>query len=557
MTPPTGTSVLIVGGGPVGLAAAVELGTRGIDCVVLEPRATISSQRPRAKTTSVRTMEHFRRWGIADRIRAAAALPVSWSQRVVVATGLLGPELTSFDDCFGLSVTKTEMFAESGQQIPQPAVERVLRDVVSELPTVRLAVGWSLGSLTESGHQVVVEAVAADGARWSITAQYVLGCDGGNSRTRECLGIPMVGPIDARQNTTFVFRAPGLAEQVPHSPAVHYWIFNARAVGAFGRFDLTDTWWMSSPSSDRDPALTMRGLLGSDGRIDVDYEILCTDTWQARMQLAQTFHTDRVFLVGDAAHLTPPWGGHGFNTGIGDAVNIGWKLAATLQGWGGHRLLHSYGAERRAIAASTITAATANMTAMRHCAATSDELDAVGPVGDRARRALGEVIHRAMDAEFHSLGLVLGYEYTDSPHIVYDDTSGIERNWDPTVYIPSTRPGARLPHSWLADGRSVYDTLGTGLTLLTFEGTGSVAIVDAARRQGIPLAVVDLSDVDLCCDDQADMLLVRPDQHIAWRGKQMPPDSVDVILDRILGRGTVSSLTNISAATGETSEACR
>jgi 2-polyprenyl-6-methoxyphenol hydroxylase-like FAD-dependent oxidoreductase len=543
MIPPTSTSVLIAGGGPVGLAAAVELGTRGIDCVVLEPRATVSSQRPRAKTTSVRTMEHFRRWGIADRIRAAAALPVSWSQRIVVATGLLGHELTSFDDCLGLSTKKTDIFAESGQQIPQPAVELVLRDVVGELATVSLAVGWSLQSLTESDHEVVVDAVAADGTRWPITAQYVLGCDGPNSRTRECLGIPMVGSTDARKHTTIVFRAPGLAEQVPHGPAVHYWIFNARAVGVFGRFDLAETWWMGSVSSDRDPAMTIGDLLGSDGpdgRTEFDYEILCTDTWQARMQLAETFHTNRVFLVGDAAHLTPPWGGHGFNTGIGDAVNIGWKLAATLQGWGGHRLPHSYGVERRAIAAETITAATAHMTAMRDRAINGDE-DATGPAGDHARRALGEAIHRAIYPEFHSLGLVLGYEYIDSPNIVYDDASGIERDQDPTVYAPSTRPGARLPHCWFPDGRSLYDTLGTGLTLLAFEGADSAAVVNAARRQGISLTLVDLGDIDLCPDDHAPLLLVRPDQHIAWRGKEMPPDSVDVILDQALGRHSVQT----------------
>jgi 2-polyprenyl-6-methoxyphenol hydroxylase-like FAD-dependent oxidoreductase len=539
MSLPTSTSVLIAGGGPVGLAAAIELGTRGIDCVVLEPRETVSSQRPRAKTTSVRTMEHFRRWGIADRIRAAAALPVSWSQRIVVATGLLGPELTSFDDCLGLSATKTDMFAESSQQIPQPIVERVLRDVVSELPTVKFAAGWSLRSLAESGDEVVVKAIAADGTQWQLTAQYVLGCDGPNSRTRECLGIPMIGPTDTHRNTTIVFRAPGLAEQVPHGPAVHYWIFNARAAGAFGRLDLADTWCMLSAASDRDPAMTMRDLLGTDAPLDFDYEILCTDTWQAKMQLAQTFHTERVFLVGDAAHLTPPWGGHGFNTGVGDAVNVGWKLAATLQGWGGHRLLHSYSAERRAIAVDTVAAATANMTAMRGSAIAGD-LDATGPAGEHARRALGEVIHHAMKAEFRSLGLVLGYQYTDSPNIVYDDISGFERDWDSTVYVPTTRPGARLPHGWLADCRSLYDTLGIGLTLLTFEGADSAAAVDAARRQGIPLTVVDLSNIDLCRDDPAPALLVRPDQHIAWRGKQLSADSVDIIFDQVLGRGGIN-----------------
>jgi hypothetical protein len=191
------------------------------------------------------------------------------------------------------------------------------------------------------------------------------------------------------------------------------------------------------------------------------------------------------------------------------------------------------------------------MTVMRQCAATSG-LDATAPAGDHARRALGEAIHRAMDAEFHSLGLVLGYRYTDSPNIV-DDTSGTDLDRDPMEYVPSTQPGARLPHKWLTDGRSLYDTLGTGLTLLTFEGVETTAIVDAAGRQGIPLTVIDLGDIDLCADDQAPLVLVRPDQHIAWRGKQLPPDSVDAILEQVLGRRAVRPLTRISAVTGETS----
>jgi 2-polyprenyl-6-methoxyphenol hydroxylase-like FAD-dependent oxidoreductase len=535
MALPTTTSVLIVGGGPVGLAAGVELGTRGIDCVVLEPRETVSFLRPRAKTTSARTMEHFRRWGIADKIRAAAALPVSWSQRVVVATSLLGPELTHFDDCFGLSAVRTDIVAEPGQIIPQPAVERVLRDVVSELPDVTLALGWSLHWLTESDDEVVAETVAPDGTFRRITAQYVLGCDGGNSRTRQCLGISMQGPTDARKTTSIVFRAPGLAQLVPHGPAVQYWIFNARAAGGFGRFDLADTWWAGTmlPSPDADTIAALRDLLGPNAPEDLDCEILCTDAWQARMQVAESFQTDRVFLVGDAAHLNPPQGGHGFNTGVGDAVNVGWKLAATLQGWGGHRLLRSYGAERRAIAVDTIAAATANVSAMRNIRVT-DDAEVAGPAGDRTRRALGDAIHDAMHPEFHSLGLVLGYEYPTSPVIAHDDASGTASDLDSVVYVPTTRPSARLPHVWLADGRSLYDTLGTGMTLLRFEGTAS-AVADAAHRRGIPLEVVDLREVDLGQDDRTSALLVRPDQHIAWRGGELSADSADIVLDRVLG----------------------
>jgi 2-polyprenyl-6-methoxyphenol hydroxylase-like FAD-dependent oxidoreductase len=489
-------------------------------------------------------MEHFRRWGIADRIRAAAPVPVSWSQRVVAATSLLGAGLTHFEGAFGLSAVRTDMFAEPGQMIPQPAVEQVLRDAAGDLPNVRFALGWSLHSVTESHDEAVAEAAGPDGTVRRIAAQYVLGCDGGDSRTRRSLGIPMLGSSETRNNTSIVFRAPGLAELVPHGPAVQYWIFNLRAGGAIGRFDLADTWWSGVhrladglPPAQDNPAAAVRELLGPNAPADLDLEILSTNIWQARMQVAETFHTGRVFLVGDAAHLNPPEGGHGFNTGVGDAVNIGWKLAAALQGWGGQQLLHSYGAERRAIAVDTIAAAGGNRSRMRSIRITGD-LDAAAPAGEWARRALGERIHYAMYPEFNSLGLVLGYEYTDSPVIAYGDTSEAGPGQDSTVYVPATRPGVRLPHTWLPNGQSLYDTLGTGLTLLTFGGSDSSAMAEAARRRGVPLAISGLGGLDLGQDDQTSALLVRPDQHIAWRGGQLSRHSADAVLDRVLGGET-------------------
>lgn len=535
MKPPPNTPVLIAGGGPVGLAAAVELGTRGVECVVLEPRESVNFLRPRAKTTSIRTMEHFRRWGLAERVREAAPLPVSWAQDAVFCTNLLGQEITRFSDCFGLTPTRTDAYAESGQQIPQSIVEQVLRQAVDVLPSVTFASGWSLDTLTETADGVLVDAVAGDGTTQRITARYVLGCDGVASRTRECLGARLLGPQDGMRNLSIVFRAPALAQRVPHGPAVHYWVFNPGITGVLGRFDLEDTWWagVSGRGDDADPAALVDELVGAP----TECEILSTDVWNARMQLADRFQTDRVFLVGDAAHLNPPWGGHGYNTGIGDAVNIGWKLAATLQGWGGPELPLSYQPERRGVAEQTIAETTANMRAVQQIRpASTPDGASMDP------QAIAQLIRRGMEAEFHSLGLVLGYHYENSPVIVRDDEAadhaGHQQADDPTVYSPSTRPGARLPHSWLDDGRSLYDVVGPGLTLMDLGGdTVTVeSIVESARRRGVPMAVVDMRDSELAADSKASLLIVRPDQHVAYRASRTSPaEPADIVLDQILG----------------------
>jgi 2-polyprenyl-6-methoxyphenol hydroxylase-like FAD-dependent oxidoreductase len=537
VTLPTTTSVLIAGGGPVGLATAVELGTRGVDCVVLEPRAELTFLRPRAKTSSVRTMEHFRRWGLADHIRKAANLPVAFSQEAVVCASLLGREITRFGDCFGLAPQQRAEFAESGQQVAQPIVEKVLRDAVADLPTVTFAVGWAVRSLAEDADAVVVEAAGPDGASGRVAAQYVVGCDGPNSTVREAIGARLLGDADGRVNLNVVFRAPGLAERVPHGPAVHYWVFNPRITGVMGPFDLHGTWWAGiggagasdggQPSPERVADL-LAELVGER----VDGEVLCTDSWNARMQLADTVQTSRVFLAGDAAHLNPPWGGHGYNTGIGDAVNIGWKLAATLQGWGGAALPASYSPERRAVAEQTIADTTLNMRAVLSLRGITDP------------DAAASAIQQAMNGEFHSLGLVLGYEYANSPVIAYTDAEHprppLPHRHSLTAYTPSTRPGARLPHQWLPDGRSLYDTLGPALTLLRTTTNGGEAgcapLIDAAHRRAIPLAVADIPNPNPAYADVT-ALLVRPDHHIAWRSQntEVTPQSAHAILDHILG----------------------
>lgn len=240
---PQETEVLIVGGGPAGLSAAVELGRRGVRCLIVEPRLVVSRLRPRAKTTNVRTMEHFRRWGLADRIRGVAPLKVGWSQDIVFCTTLLGHEVMRFTNCLGLSPQRTDVFAESGQQIAQPLVEEVLREAVCDLESCHLCLGWSLHSLLQHDNGIRTTIVNERGEQRQVEASYVLGCDGTRSVVRAAIGVHYEGTSDQRPNFGMVFRAPGLAERLPHGPAVQYWVLNPACPGLLGRMDLEDMWW--------------------------------------------------------------------------------------------------------------------------------------------------------------------------------------------------------------------------------------------------------------------------------------------------------------------------
>ncbi len=532
---PGSTQVVVAGGGPVGLAAAIELGRRGIGCLVVEPRVTVSRARPRCKTVNVRSMEHLRRWGIADRLRSRAPLPPAWSQDAVFCTSLTGRELSRFTGVLGLA-PDGDRFPELGQQAPQYVLEELLRNVVRELPACRLATGTTVTDVEQDDAEVRVTVADAAGRRTVVTAAYLIGCDGPKSTVRERIGSAYTGDHALRPNFGMVFRAPDLWRHVRHGPAVHYWVVNPAVPALLGPIDQTGTWWIiafgvDQQTGERDAARLIDGAAGASAQATV----VSTDPWTARMQIVDRMRSGRVFLAGDAAHLNPPFGGHGLNTGLGDAVDLGWKLAAALDGWGGPALLDSYQIERRPIQERVIREATANM-AVTSRELLADNLEDDDAAGERARKAASERIQQTKRPEFHSLGLVLGIAIADSPVIRQGAPAG------------DFGPGTLLPHAWLGAGRSLYDELGDGFTLLLRRpGADYGAIEQAARLRGVPLKILDRRDRDRGTGGPA-LVLIRPDQYVAWAGTQEPEDGL-ALIDQVRGARAGRPVPQLTGAT--------
>lgn len=514
-TPSSATPVLIAGGGPVGLALAVELGLRGVDCVVVEPRLEPTRLRPRAKTLNTRTLEHFRRWGLAKRLRAAAPLPVSWSQDVCFRTSFLGEEIARFHGVLGLG--DDDVSPERGQQMPQYVLEEVLRTIVAELPTVDLRIGWRVLDIGRIGvESVEVHLANPDGASSRIGAQFLVGADGARSVVRAEIGAAYEGTTDLRPNTGIVFRSKELATCDAHQPAVQTWVLNQQTPGMMGPIDQDGLWWLiafgvDGTAEDLDVHRLVAGAIGRD----LPIEMISTDPWTARMELVDRCRSGRVFLIGDAAHLNPPFGGHGLNTGIGDAVDLGWKLGASLQGWGAAGLLASYEAERRPLHRRVIDEAAANMATLAP-ELLNEDLGASGPTGDAARQRAAARIEQTKRAEYFSLDLVLGHRYEDSP--VLPTTPSPEGSW-----ATQAAPGRRLPHRWVAPGVSTLDLVGQHHVVLSAGAADVAPLVAAASRSGVPLDVVrvDQSHLDAV---GSSVIVVRPDQVVAWCGESRSPE---------------------------------
>ncbi len=524
------TSVLIVGAGPAGLALAIELGHRGIDCLVVEQNNRVGLN-PRAKTTNVRTREHLRRWGIADDLRRASRLPADYSSDIVFVTRMNGPMLTKIENAMNFSPERNDLYSESGQWVPQYVLEEVMRTHAATLPSVTIRFGASFlnAQQDEQGVTATIESVAT-GEQYAVRSAYLVGADGSRSKVREVIGAEMQGAFGIAQNLNIQFRAPDLARLHSHPPAVMYWLVNGDTPAILGPMEDEGHWYFVMPRVEgKTSALDPKELIRQATGVDFELEILGSSPWTASSLIANKYAEERIFLAGDACHLHPPFGGYGINMGGADGVDLGWKLAAVLEGWGGQQLLASYEQERRPIHVQVIEEAVANYNALGNHL-TLPGLEAAGPVGDATRREAGDVIFAAKLREFKTLGVVLGYRYADSPIVVPDGT--VPPVQHPMIYRPSAYPGCLAPHLWLEDGTSLYDHFGAGLTLLAVGKNGAEELHRAeqlALSLGIPLKVLQLGDARLPRRYGAAFTLIRPDQHVAWRGERLLDDFATIL----------------------------
>lgn len=536
---PQHTQVLVSGAGPAGLALAIELGSRGIACTVIERNDRVGYA-PRAKTTHTRTREHMRRWGIADNLAAMAPFGIDYPSNIFFVTRLSGYRLAMIENAFNCAPERNELYSEHAQWVPQYRVEEVLRSHAASLPSVRILFNHEFVSATQTdaGVHCKVRDLAGD-REIDFECRYLVGADGSRSAIRDMIGAKMEGVHGLAQSYNIVFRAPGLAKAHSHGPGIMYWQINAEVRGVIGPMDKDDLWYFMPakvPDIVRLDTNAAADLIRRSTGIDLPYEILSADEWTASQFIADTYSNGRIFLIGDACHLHPPTGGYGMNMGISDSVDLGWKLAAVLQGWGGEEMLGSYEAERRPVHRRVIDEAVANHATLALHLVTP-ELEAATEEGTALRQQLGELLAKQRSREFRTLGVVLGYRYDNSP--ITAQEPGPVPNPPAGVYEPSARPGCVAPHAWLEDGRSLYDTFGAGFTMLGFgQGSDSEFASAAAEAEnlGIPLTAVRIDDPRVAALYKNSLALIRPDQHVAWRGDAWPGRS---ILEIASGRGRV------------------
>ncbi|MBL8378585.1 MAG: FAD-dependent oxidoreductase [Burkholderiales bacterium] len=541
------TEVLIVGAGPVGLTLAMCLAARGRAVAVVETRRHGEAPSVKCNHISARSMELFRRLGVSARLRGAG-LPEDFANDAVFRTSMIAPEFARIPiPCRRDRYTDTSgpdgwwPTSEPPHRINQIYFEPILFEHAASQPGVRIFNRTRVTGFTQDDEGVNAELLDLEtGTARSMRARYLVGCDGGGSTVRNALGIRLEGTAVVQRVQSTCLRAPGLLQRIPDRPSWNTYVINPRRCGTVFAIDGRDTWLIHNhlnphepdfDSVDRDESL--RHILGVGP--EFPYEIVSKEDWVGRRLVAPRLRDKRVFIAGDAAHVWVPYAGYGMNAGIADAAHLAWLLAARMEGWATESALDAYEAERQPITEQVSRFAMDHAQHMiRARGAVPPDIEAPGPAGDALRARVGREAVELNMQQFCCAGLNFGYYYADSPLIVADGEA--PPAYSMGDFTPSTAPGCRAPHFWLADGRSLYDAFGPGYTLLRLDAACDVApLLGAARDGRMPLHLLDPVPRDALPEAYRHRLVMcRADQHVVWRGDQLPA-SPAALIDRLRG----------------------
>ena len=542
----TASDVLIVGAGPVGLTLAIDLAWRGIGVTVVETRAPAAPPEPKCNHVAARTMEIFRRLGIAEKVRNAG-LPADYPHDISYRTSFTGQELTRIPiPCRRDRYTATDgpdcnwPTPEPPHRINQIFLEPILFEHAAAQSRIHIVNRTSVEDIVVEDTSAQVSLRELDsGAVRRLSCRYLIGCDGARSVVRKAIGAELSGDaIIQRVQSTYI-RAPGLIDLQQSERAWGTGAINPRRSGMVYAIDGSERWlvhnYMKPGETDFDAVdrdACMRTILGVDA--DFKYDIISREDWYGRRLIADRFRDRCAFIAGDAAHIWVPYAGYGMNAGIADAMNLSWLLAAHLNGWAPAAILDAYEAERWPITSQVSRFAMSHAEAeIRRRGSVPPDIEDSGPQGEMARREVGRLTYEINVRQYACAGLNFGTYYDRSPIIAYDEAEPPAYTMD--LYTPSTVPGCRTPHFTRDDGGSLYDAMGPEFTLLRFDAAVDVtALETAARDRGVPLRILDVSRPRAAILDGNALVLSRPDQHVAWRGAQVPADPHSLI-DRVRG----------------------
>ena len=527
--------IVVAGAGPVGSCLAIEAALRGIDVIVVEPRSADEGPSAKCNTVAARTMETFRRFRIADEVRAAG-LPDDYPTDVIYTTSVAGPEIVRIPQP-SRDERHLDGYLDSHWATPEPVVrvsqiflEPILWARLRSLPTVTVLHDTTVDRYEQTASGVTVHATHRDGTAVTVTGRFLVGCDGGRSTIRKAMGVHLTGDAEIGSTRTSLVRSAAIRELFDgRRPAWMSWVVNDRVRGNVVAIDGDERWLLhrsvppGATFEDVDLDGSIQALLGAER--PVEYEVLGHEDWTGRRLVAERFRDGNVFIAGDAAHLWVPYAGYGMNAGIADAVSLAWLLSAVLAGWASEAILGAYEAERLPITDQVSRLAMdivlENAAAMG-ASPPPPELSDPGPAGQELRNLIGPILRDINVAQFAPEGLNFGYFYEGSPIIRTDGAPPPPYSMGETT--PSTVPGCRMPH-FEVDGRPVLDLLGPDYTLVRFDPALDVrGFVAAAADAGLPLVVLDAPaqpDTDVFAHP---LLIVRVDQHVAWRGDQLPAD---------------------------------